>query len=142
MSGNRAVIGFAKIDEAIIVRKTVIHLSPEAFDFIHRHTDRSKETTTGWKASKVDFSIMSSATSTSEFYDAENSRTGGRRLFLKDTQTRGKRFILEEVIRKADVETFSDKDRADLEVALKELADAIRAEEQVKKPFDSDLQAF
>jgi hypothetical protein len=139
-SEKKPVIGFAKLDEAVIVRKTVIHLSPNAFDFIHRHTDRSSDITKGCKASQVDFAIMSSASSTSEFYDANVSRTGGRRLFLKDTQTRGKRFILEEVIRKADV--FTEKDRADLEVALKELADAVRAEEAVKKPFDSDLQAF
>jgi hypothetical protein len=36
---------------------------------------------------------------------------------------------------------FTDQHRADLEVALKELADAVRAEATVTG-FDSDLQTF
>jgi hypothetical protein len=133
-----AVIGFAKLDKPIIVRQTVIHLSPEAFDFIDRrtvHDDRSKS----WKATKVPFIILASLNAYTELY-VKGSPYDAPRLYLHAGQCRGKRVVLEEILRpRYGAENFTDQHRADLEVALKELADAVRAE---TTGFDSDLQVF
>jgi hypothetical protein len=118
-----AVIGFAKLDK--IVHQTVIHLSPEAFDFIQRRTvpdDLSKR----WRATKVPFIIMASQNAHTEFY-VKGSLDGAPRLYLHAGQCRGKRVVLEEILRpRYGAESFTEQHRADLEVALKELADAVR----------------
>jgi hypothetical protein len=136
---KKPLIGFVK--KPVIVYQTVIHLSPEAFDFIERHTDRSKTATAHWEAKNVIFGIASSSVAESGFSDAAYSSSGRPRLFLNREQCRGKRVVLEEVLKGANLLRFTDQHRADLEVALKELADAVRAEATVTG-FALDLQAF
>jgi hypothetical protein len=139
-SEKKPVIGFAEMDEAVIVRKTVIHLSPEAFDFIDRHTDRSGHYITSWEAKNVEFGILSSGMNYTQFFNSGNTLHGLPRLYMNADHFRGKRVVLEEVLNISSDE-FTDKHRADLKVALKELADAVRAEATVTG-FALDLQAF
>jgi mRNA-degrading endonuclease YafQ of YafQ-DinJ toxin-antitoxin module len=132
------LIGFAKLDKAVIVNQTVVQFSPKVFDFLSRHTDHTTSGGwKGWQSTKVQFDLLINSRDKTRFSDG---KTNGRpRLYLANPGAMGKRVVIEDVLNDGELKTFTAQHRADLEVALKELADAVRAEKQT---LDADLQAF
>jgi hypothetical protein len=141
---SKPVVGFAKIDKAVITTETIVHFSPEAWDFLETQTDTRPNPWGAWQAKTVAFDLLADVPmggSCMTFSDEKESLTERPRLYMKRDKFRGKRVILEKDMSPRSC-VFTDAHRSALQLALKEFADAVRAAATTESAFGPDLQTF